>query len=90
MDHVIVTNYEGQLTLARGEDLPKLIRAVLSLEADFPPAVGPDDDAAVEILQCWESPTLAALEQALDVIDVGMAYSGPAATSRIYADYQGE
>lgn len=91
MDHVIVivTNYEGQLTLYRGDNLPALIREVLSSEGDFPPDLGPEEEAAEVFHQCWEFPTLSALEQALAAIDVGMVYSGPSVTNGIYTDHPG-
>ena len=37
MDHVIVTNFEGDVAIYRGPELTPLIREVLELEFDLNP-----------------------------------------------------
>ena len=67
MDHVIVTNFEGDVALYRGPVLPDLIRTVLRDELDL----------TAEDLEAFRNPTLENLRQVLEAQETDMFYSGP-------------
>ena len=67
MDHVIVTNFEGDVALYRGPVLPDLIRNVLRDELDL----------TAEDLEAFRNPTLENLRQVLEAQETDMFYSGP-------------
>ena len=67
MDHVIVTNFEGDVALYRGPVPPDLIRTVLRDELDL----------TAEDLEAFRNPTLENLRQVLEAQETDMFYSGP-------------
>ena len=79
MDHVIVTNFEGDVALYRGPVLPDLIRTVLRDELDL---TAEDLDPShpeyfPEALEAFRNPTLENLRQVLEAQETDMFYSGP-------------
>ena len=75
MDHVIVTNFEGDIALYRGPDLPDLIRTVLQDEFDLDSEDPTSEDQ--EALKAFHNPTLESLRKALENQDTDLFYSGP-------------
>ena len=79
MDHVIVTNYEGDIALYRGPDLADLIRIVLRDELDLTTEdLDPHHpEYFPEALEAFRNPTLENLRQVLEAQETDMFYSGP-------------
>lgn len=75
MDHVIVTNFEGDIALYRGPVLPDLIRTVLQDEFDLDAEDPTSED--LEALKAFRNPTLESLRQALETQDIDLIHSGP-------------
>lgn len=81
MDHVIVTNFEGDIALYRGPELTPLIREVLEFEFDLNPfdMEDPDPDFDPALIEAIRNPSIKTLDAALEAIDTDMFYSGPEA-----------
>lgn len=79
MDHVIVTNFEGDVALYRGPELTPLIREVLEFEFDLNPLEmeDPDPDFDPALIEAIRNPSIKTLDAALESIDTDMFYSGP-------------
>lgn len=79
MDHVIVTNFEGDVALYRGPELAPLIREVLETEFDLSPLemADPDPEFDPRLIEAIRNPTLETLAAALNALDTDMLYSGP-------------
>lgn len=79
MDHVIVTNFEGDVAIYRGPELTPLIREVLEIEFDLSPFEMEDPDPEFEpaVIEALRNPTILTLTSALKAIDTDMFYSGP-------------
>lgn len=79
MDHVIVTNFEGDVALYRGPVLPDLIRIVLQDELDLTAEDldPPNPDYVPEALEAFRNPTLENLRQVLEAQETDLFYSGP-------------
>lgn len=79
MDHVIVTNFEGDIALYRGPELIPLIREVLEFEFDLNPLEmeDPDPDFDPALIEAIRNPSINTLTSALATIDVDTFHSGP-------------
>ena len=79
MDHVIVTNFEGDVAIYRGPELAPLIRDVLETEFDLSPFEMEDPDPEFEpaLIEAIQNPTIETLTAALATIDVDLFYSCP-------------
>lgn len=79
MDHVIVTNFEGDIALYRGPVLPDLIRIVLRDELDLTAEDldPPNPDYVPEALEAFRNPTLENLRQVLEAQEIDLIHSGP-------------
>lgn len=79
MDHVIVTNFEGDVALYRGPELTPLIREVLEFEFDLNPLEmeDPDPEFHPALIEAIRNPSIKTLDAALESIDTDMFYSGP-------------
>lgn len=79
MDHVIVTNFEGDIALYRGPELTPLIREVLEFEFDLNPfdMEDPDPDFDPALIEAIRNPSIPALTSALATLDTDTFYSGP-------------
>lgn len=79
MDHVIVTNFEGDVAIYRGPELTPLIREVLEFEFDLNPLdMGdPDPDFDPTLIEAIRNPSIPALTAALATLDTDTFYSGP-------------
>ena len=79
MDHVIVTNYEGDIALYRGPEQVPLIREVLETEFDLTAEdlekPGPGFDPF--LIEAIRNPSVNTLTSALTCIDVDTFHSGP-------------
>ena len=79
MDHVIVTDFEGDIALYRGPDLADLIRTVLRDELDLTAKdLDPSNPEFVpEALEAFRNPTLENLRLVLEAQETDLIYSGP-------------
>lgn len=79
MDHVIVTNYEGDIAIYRGPELAPLIREVLETEFDLSPfeMENPDPEFEPALIEAIRNPSTKTLADALASIDIDMFHSGP-------------
>lgn len=79
MDHVIVTNFEGDIALYRGPELAPLIWKVLETEFDLNPfdMKDPDPDFDPLLVEAIRTPSIPALTAALATLDTDTFYSGP-------------
>ena len=80
MDHVIVTNFEGDVAIHRGPELAPLIRDVLETEFDLSPFEMEDPDQEEfhpELIEAIRNPSIETLTSALQAIDTDLFYSGP-------------
>ena len=79
MDHVIVTNYEGDIAIYRGPELAPLIREVLETEFDLSPfeMENPDPEFEPALIEAIRNPLIKTLAAALASIDIDMFHSGP-------------
>ena len=79
MDHVIVTNYEGDIAIYRGLELAPLIREVLETEFDLSPfeMENPDPEFEPALIEAIRNPSTKTLADALASIDIDMFHSGP-------------
>ena len=81
MDHVIVTNFEGDVAIYRGPVLVPLILKVLETEFDLSPFEMEDPDPEFEpaLIEAIHNPSIKTLTAALATLDTDMFYSGPEA-----------
>lgn len=81
MDHVIVTNFEGDVAIYRGPELVPLIREVLETEFDPTPLEMEDPDPEFDpaLIEAIRDPSIKTLDAALESMDTDMFYSGPEA-----------
>ena len=79
MDHVIVTNFEGDVAIYRGPELAPLIRDILETEFDLSSfeMENPDPEFEPALIEAIRNPTIPTLTAALATIDVDLFYSGP-------------
>lgn len=80
MDHVIVTNFEGDIALYRGPELAPLIRDILESEFDLSSFEAEDPDQEefhLELIEAIRNPTIGTLTAALAAVDTDTFYSGP-------------
>ena len=79
MDHVIVTNFEGDIALYRGPDLADLIRIVLRDELDLTAEDldPPNPEFVPEALEAFRNPTLENPRLVLEAQETDLIYSGP-------------
>lgn len=78
MDHVIVTNFEGDVAIYRGPELAPLIRDVLEFEFDLNPfeMEDPDPDFSPALVEAIRNPSIETLTAALATLATDTFYSG--------------
>lgn len=79
MDHVIVTNFEGDVAIYRGPELTPLIRDILETEFDLSclEMEDPDPEFDLALIEAIRNPSIETLAAALNAIDTDTFYSGP-------------